>query len=371
MIDENRSFGPLGTETNYLLVGPSTLEVGSLGQADTLRFGLANVAFFPADFTDNPSGFRRDQSTFRLDGADVRVRLLDDHKERIAYLRRAETSLVTAEALFPASIGLGSAKTIVGELCELLSIALGTSVNWLYCDARSDGSPTSEYSLHYPAIAAPFRGGQPLIDPRESQDIALFIEGCHEGYRQIRMEWDFGAVCHALTECRGTGFLDSRTLIAAALIDALSGREAKRRDATQIVKTSRGQRRRINKALRESLVTHLPTATDLQVDEIMAHASQLWWTSIKRKIEMLADTLSVTITPSELTKFAKTRNRLAHYLRFDSEDRLNEHLLVLSILDRLVLGILGYRGPYVDVTTGARRQMQAGAAADSLAREAR
>jgi hypothetical protein len=357
MIDLNRSFTPLGAHTTYLLAGPSTVEVGSIGgQADTLRFGLANVAFSPADFRDYPTGFRRDQSTFRLDGVDVRVGLLEDYKERVAFLRRTETSLITAEALFPVTIGLERARTIAGELCELFSIALGTNVNWFYCEARSDDSVTSEYSLHYPAIAAPFRGGQPLIDPRESRDVALFIEGCHARFREIRSEWDLGAVCHAFTECRGTAFLDSRTLIAAALIDAMAGREASRRNATKIMHTSPAQRRKIRKALCESLVSNLPAATDAQLAEIMAHASQLWWTSVRRRIEMLAETFGVTISPNELTKFVRTRNRLAHYLRFDSDDRVQEHLLVLSILDRLVLGILGYRGPYMDVVTGTRRE---------------
>jgi hypothetical protein len=54
---------------------------------------------------------------------------------------------------------------------------------------------------------------------------------------------------------------------------------------------------------------------------------------------------------TEVEALAETRNELVHCAGFVTELPMKEFQRMQSVLDRLLLGLLGYRGPHIDANT--------------------
>jgi hypothetical protein len=65
---------------------------------------------------------------------------------------------------------------------------------------------------------------------------------------------------------------------------------------------------------------------------------------------------------TELERFKGTRNELVHRLLFSTDDPFREFQRILSFADRLIMGLLAYRGPYMDVETLSRVERPVAAA---------
>lgn len=69
---------------------------------------------------------------------------------------------------------------------------------------------------------------------------------------------------------------------------------------------------------------------------------------------MLAD-LEINFTKSDLTHFVKIRNSLVHTGSFTSKEKWKEFTFILSMLDRIFLGMLSYHGEYLDIANNFTR----------------
>ena len=63
---------------------------------------------------------------------------------------------------------------------------------------------------------------------------------------------------------------------------------------------------------------------------------------------------AVALDQSEVETVAETRDELVHRAGFVTEEPMKELQRVQSVLDRLLLGLLGYRGPHIDARTFER-----------------
>ena len=122
----------------------------------------------------------------------------------IADVLRTASDLASANPLFLATSGL---LRVVGDLCDLLTLGLGTLVNWIHCDSCDTGGEVVS-SYHYAAITKPFADSHPLVCRSIPGDLERFVEGCYPRFHELRDDRELHALTHAVAEARGHGFLD-------------------------------------------------------------------------------------------------------------------------------------------------------------------
>jgi hypothetical protein len=88
----------------------------------------------------------------------------------------------------------------------------------------------------------------------------------------------------------------------------------------------------------------------------MAQQASYWkYRTFEQKIDMAARRFGLGLRSDVLKPVIKTRNELVHRMRFQEEGKeWDECVRTLSVLDRLLMGLLGYHGPYVDPVTMTR-----------------
>jgi hypothetical protein len=84
------------------------------------------------------------------------------------------------------------------------------------------------------------------------------------------------------------------------------------------------------------------------------HLRGLNFTTFKRRLREAASEFAVELDQADVEVITATRNELVHRAGFVTDKPMNEFQRVQSVLDKLLLGLLGYRGPYIDATTFER-----------------
>jgi hypothetical protein len=84
------------------------------------------------------------------------------------------------------------------------------------------------------------------------------------------------------------------------------------------------------------------------------HVQGLNHTSFRRRLRKAAASFGVQLEKSDVNGVAETRNELVHRASFVTDEPMKEFQRVQSVLDKLLLGLLGYRGPYIDAMTFER-----------------
>jgi hypothetical protein len=64
--------------------------------------------------------------------------------------------------------------------------------------------------------------------------------------------------------------------------------------------------------------------------------------------------LGSSIEKAEVQRLSEARNDLVHRGRFSTAKPFEEVCVVMSVLDRLVMGLLEYTGPHIDSRTFKR-----------------
>ena len=249
-------------------------------------------------------------------------------------------------------MGYLTACGLASDICDLLTFARGTLISWVYYDLVSD-SGERLFSHHVPAVTRPYSAGLPLISPghKRTRELRFIVESLSP-YRRLRTEHGSRAVVQAFAEVRGAGFMDTRALLAVSLIEYLLDRDAAAHGELTVLPDDVfvGGIDQLRKGIREASRKAYPGAGAKQIKELVAgRARGFNWTALGRRLIRTAKRLSVPLTAAEVEAFLRTRSDLVHRLQFSTSDKLQEFLLLLSILDRLVLGLLHYDGKHFDV----------------------
>jgi hypothetical protein len=339
--------------------GPSPiLEVGTqseLGEGEW-RFGIANLIF------DTPTEVRPDGSrghgplALALGAHTVRVSRRIDYDAAKSDLDVRDTIRVTAEASVSGAMSFEDARELIADLCALLSIAQGTLIAWVFCDQVS-GTGERLYSKHYPVVTRAHNGSLPLISPNGPTDLPMFLEAAFESFRAKREDWRLWGFSRAYSDIRTTGFLETRCLQAGCMIDFITGREAEKAGELTVLSESvfDAQLPRLRSALRGVLLLAFPLLSKNLANAMAQQASYWKYRTFEQKIDLAARRFGLVLRSDVLKPVIKTRNELVHRMRFQEEGKeWEEFARTLSVLDRLLMGLLGYHGPYVDPMTMTR-----------------
>lgn len=269
---------------------------------------------------------------------------------------------MTAEALVSAEpdTEILSAVQSIGDVCCLLQLATGTLVNWVAWEAL-DLAGRVIGAFHYTAATKPATAFE-LVPPGE---IESFMTETLPNLCTLDSRWRFREAVLSLIDAKLEGdFLEARGLKAATLVDFLCGRfrevEGKERvlsedDFNRWSKQVKPKVAELSvQKLRESGIILPENACAASVvDDMMAHWNEFNRYSFRRSLRWLLEELRLEVPRNEIDKGVDSRNALVHDQRFvsgETTEMFTEYVRLLSLADRILLALVGYRGFYNDWT---------------------
>ena len=290
----------------------------------TVLAEIQNLSFSGAPPNDDDAGLpplhSRDALRFSVDGRQVEILRSANYAAILAEMGRSRTSGPTAQLAVGATnqAALNDTRGLIDVVCELLTLATGTHVAWGALHVRDQERQWWTRHERHDAPLMRFVGGSGLIGRRSPLTVRTFIEAAYPNMVKHRTDLDLRAVIRSYAEGLSAGFLETKTLTMAVIA--------------------------------EYLATRVLRGRDVRTDKM----------SLGRRVMKASEVLNAGLEPLEVSAFVKARNDLAHGMAFPkaSEDyatlttNYDWHLAVRYVVDRLLMGILDYQGPFMDCRTG-------------------
>lgn len=289
----------------------------------TLRFGLTNF-FFTGVPTRTDRGLHSNHLPLRLDypGTAAEVLVVRNHdyeavRECVAAFRGINVSCEVVVEV-EGKRNLQEVIEIVDDLCYILSVGMGTKIQWVYCD-HYDVAGTRFRRQHAARVTRPYNP-LPIIPTTPGENIRQFVERSFPKYMEKRDAYELK---------RGTidGYLDAK--------------------ATDDFLETRGLKLAV--ALEELKHVHMGfMGTRLRF--------------FQDKVKTLCEDLDLRYTERELKLVIASRNALVHQGRFyctaatpkqqrrcePLPSQTVEYFHLLHFIDRLYLRLFDYEGQYID-----------------------
>jgi hypothetical protein len=287
-----------------------------LGLGDADWQGHASIHFYATNFkftgmhTEEiePNHWRLNHIKLNLDSRDITLRQMDNYEQRIKQIEDKHETDITAEFVIEINRDdLLETFNLISVLCDLLSIARGKRINWIYYDVLIDGAQV--YREHQPLIVTPFAGFE-VIDHMPPKNTVYFLQTCYPHYVKLDTMFRFLNVTNIYTAVRSGGFIETRCLAAFSLVEYLAKK-----------------------------VTTPPTPPGRKREP-----------EFRQWLEAIINEYHVPIDPTEITSFVKIRNSLVHEMKFLPSDPQEQYFQVMHFLDRILLRILGYDSYYLPAT---------------------
>lgn len=301
--------GSEGHAITYFCGGPHAARLTDEWEGPALaRFALTNLLFRGRRVAAPDA--RRGLS---VDIAGRRIALLQvpEYTELEGALKESHGIEVTchAEVSISGRQDLEEAVEAVDRLTYLLTLATGTVVSWTAYDVV-DAAGVSLREVVRSAVTKPYAGPS-LIDTRDANVLGVFLESLYAEYLRLDPTYQLARVIHARTDVNGGGFLETRAFATAVLLEYVVGTYLRANMSPQPAKRP----------------------------------------SLRRRVMAVCDALRVAATEDEVRAAVTTRNALAHEMRFATSDSRTEYAALAHLLDRILLRLLNYAGPYVDRRT--------------------
>jgi hypothetical protein len=288
---------------------------------------------------------------------------------------RRGKSRVTADVHVPALRDNGKAVTpdeandILGRLVRVMSIGTGSRVQWIARDTIGAPGPTTE-RLHVSRRTGGF-SLIPVIRLGQHFDVMTFLQQAYANYTIRRAQFRLDKTTDAYIGARENAddFMETRAVRLAIALEALrealsvhsEGRSGHIGDL--VTKAVRPLVEILVKAARAAL-TGAGLPEDILTDkELQSRGFSFFRKTFRQQIAGLVAQLRMAPLPNEeIGAFIRSRDSLVHRGSFecDNEDtaslsrderssRITEEFWAdFHVLDRIFMGVLGFRGHFVD-----------------------
>jgi hypothetical protein len=325
-------------------------------RAQNLRFGLTNFLF------RSPLPLRLEHEN---DVAMLSIQPPKEHSDIQWNLTKLRGIDVTCEVVgnIPPHRDKKWLEHVVDALCYLLSVARGTKVEWIYCD-QYDGNGTCLSRTHASRVTKNYC---PLSVLKDDPETKVFVEKIYGTYRANREDYrlDLGTIDAYLDAKAENDYLQLRGIKLAVAMEALKAVLLKlpQINAKEYIlgdNDFKSIRRKIEKFVRDEL--KVERVGSIQRSEICRKLSELNRRPFKDILIDLFDYIDLRVEEQDLALFVKCRDSLVHQGRFYYEtatlgDRkqveplhseIEEYCFLVNFLDKVLLKLLGYSGPYID-----------------------
>jgi hypothetical protein len=264
---------------------------------------------------------------------------------------------VTAEIIAPPvkACDLPHLERLVTSICYLLSIASGTKVQWI---SRKDHLKTRRTASisHFSRVTKPYTPLRPL-DLEAIGVLRAYLEQTLPVYYKRRENFNLekSVVDWYLDSKVETDYLEVRGAKVAISMETLKNSflqsNGEPNDAFVIPKT---QMQRLLPDLQSALRCVLEKygvqgddANEILKDHRILEMNRQ---TFRHSLKKMATFLELNLH-KEMSRCINIRNALVHSGDFETPSqmtKLEQYLFMVNILDRMLLRLVGYRGPYID-----------------------
>lgn len=293
-----------------------------------------------------------------------------DYDAQESILRAVQGTVPTAELrlrLGP-TLPLASADDLASDLCRVLSVAKGTRVQWTYRHL-ADENWHAVSTQHVGRIPASYSVAQVVGSATDDGPIMQrFIETAYPAYISKRHLYglDFGILDAYLDAKADSDFLNMKALKLVITMEMLARAHLRATSAEESQGILSPEELRTCLAALRSAVRNCLKGSGVnagRANRIAGRVAELNRRPFEDILEQLFDGVGLKVSREERTVFAGCRNSLAHDGQFWSsrvppddncpfvhgwEGNKEEYFFLESLLDRVILRLLEYDGPYLD-----------------------
>lgn len=355
------------TQAKTRLIGyTSGWEIGETNfrEASLISFDIVNFRFFGTENEEFIEGDTKRATSslmkLSLGKREFTLRWEEDYDQAVASLRAQQGVQVTCtvSTKIEDSAEIDAVIADVETLCDVMTVARGTLVNWTSFDVKSKQSEIL-FSRYRNSITRRFAGTE-LINSTDRQSTKSFLERGFSRCQEIAPDFQIRKIARAFTETKAGPFIESRSLLIGVLVEYIASVRARIDNRTyfldQEVFESRWDSFKPN--VLASLKLTYPELVSKHVGAIMSNIRGLNRRPFSWKINNLAKWLNIKFEKGEVEKFVKTRNSLAHEGRFpESETPVIHYLRMQHFIDRVMLRLFDYQGSYYDIEHREMRKL--------------
>lgn len=361
------------SETNYLpeTFLPGThlaLRVGHLRVYRRTRYSRRHLSVT----ITNLSGIHSDVA-FSYDTLRYTLRPLENAAANLERLEVLRGTLPTAQLQVNTRASLERVTEAVNEVCYLLSIALGTKVQWIaLTEETRAGSWLCRH--HYSHITKRY-GTLYTIDPQGS-DISTLLQLSSDGrFKRAREQAGLSnAVIDTYLDAKSEAdFLQVRAIKLVVAVEMLKAEYADKSGAHSLIFPPKDFGVLVPK-MKKTVKDVFVNSTADQRAEVYANMSNLNRTPFSSQLRQLCAAVRMPVQEEEINRFVASRNKIVHEGRFYCERATDkeraklaplptlqsEWFWLLHFVDRLFLRAIGYEGTYIDwsnPSSPTRRQL--------------
>ncbi len=331
----------------------------------TITFEIVNFRFLGTEGeTYSREGY--EYSTLSLmplniGGREVLLRWIPEYDQAITILNAQRGVQVTCKATMPINSpsDIDDCISVMDTLCDVMSIARATLVSWTSFEVGESNNDRSIHTLYRNSVTRRYSGTE-LVDYRDSKNTKYFLEKGFLRCSELDDNFQTRRVARAYTETRDGPFIESRGLLIAVLTEYLANTNSRFKNKASFIEdevfTARWDSIKIN--LKDSLRQTFPDINKRYISVMLNSAKNMNRRPLSWKLNNLAKWLDLKFEPGEVEEFVKTRNSLAHEGIFPSNGSSIAHYQRMQhFLDRIVLKLFGYTGPYIDFEQMSIRQL--------------
>jgi hypothetical protein len=289
------------------------------------------------------------------------VHVPPEYRERIKRLGVLRAIDVTAELIVPGPNPRESSE-VATDVCSVLSLAYGTSVQWI---ARADHSESGTVLGYYRGShVTKSYSPKALIDPRTEGDVERFLEIALPAYVKRKSVWDLTRCLLAFLDARAEeDFLEARGLKLVIVMEMVKNSFIAAEGWNEFVRPP-GDFRDLRPKLKDA-IARVFAECDWRKDEratAYENLSSLNRVPFRNHLLALCKRVGLLLSEGDIRLFVRCRNSLVHRGRFycetvNEDDRrscsphrgpIEEYFWLLHVMDRLFLRLVDYRGPWID-----------------------
>lgn len=294
-----------------------------------------------------------------LRDSNIEIHRISGYDSNVKIIQTQKGIDVTCEARMNISNNdIEKARKTVDSIFKLLSFARGTKINWIYYDCYNKSGQLIQ-SVHSNNVNWHY-SHQPVIDPHNPKDTSNFIQQTYQNYLNNNQSWGLDIAVEAYLDAkRETAYLDTRALSAAILLEFFKDRYATNSQEGNII-TEREfkKKRKVIKSALEQCFGDIISVNGNEMKEIIVKIPELNRKSFKSILCNMFNRIGLTINDEDLNKIIKIRNSLVHtgkFAKIPDFTPAEQYFFLISILDKIMLKILSYDGPMLDITRSFQR----------------
>jgi hypothetical protein len=289
-----------------------------------------------------------------------------DYLEKVDRFKIVRATQVTAnlDIQIPAGSEIAEIDTIISDVCTVLSVGLGTKVNWISRNLLgTDGAVNGQYLAAN--ITRPYAPMGPVsLRFRDDGTTTRFVETAYHAYLDHPLRPQLAAFLDAYVDAKSEiDYLEFRGVKLAVALELLKALLKSESASTPFIVA--GVFNAIKQELRFPIEKILESHKELSPDQrtrILRNALSRPGKSFREQLRDLFSDMNFGLHDKEIGMFIDSRNSLIHQGRFytaslNANERnrdsaftsvSDEFFFMMNLLDRVTLTLLGYNGQYID-----------------------